>query len=95
MPYISDKKRRNIDGQLVELIDMINAWGKDEGVLNYAITRLLNETLGAGAPGYAHGVVYSDVNKIVGVLECAKMEFYRRIAVPYEDEKISDNGDVY
>jgi len=31
----------------------------------------------------------------VGVLECAKLELYRRIAAPYEDEKIVETGDVY
>jgi hypothetical protein len=31
------------------------------------------------------------------VLECAKLELYRRIVAAYEDEKIADpeNGDVY
>lgn len=30
-----------------------------------------------------------------GALECAKLELYIRIARPYEDAKIHDNGDVY
>jgi hypothetical protein len=42
-----------------------------------------------------HGQSYSIINDIVGVLECAKMEFYRRVAVPYEDKKRTENGDVY
>ncbi len=29
------------------------------------------------------------------VLETAKLEFYRRVAGPYEDAKISENGEVY
>ena len=29
------------------------------------------------------------------MLECAKLELYRRVAAPYEDEKIDQNGDVY
>jgi hypothetical protein len=32
---------------------------------------------------------------LVGVLECAKQELYRRILIPYEDAKIELNGDVY
>jgi len=28
-------------------------------------------------------------------LECSKMELYRRIAAPYEDDKSRLNGDVY
>ena len=31
----------------------------------------------------------------MGVLECAKLEAYRRIAVPYEDSKVVANGDLY
>jgi hypothetical protein len=32
---------------------------------------------------------------MIGVLECAKLELYRRVAAPYEDAKCEDNGDVY
>jgi len=38
---------------------------------------------------------YSDYNALVGVLECAKLEFYRRAVAAYEDKKIKENGDVY
>jgi hypothetical protein len=31
----------------------------------------------------------------VGAIECCKLEFYRRVAVPYEERKIKTNGDVY
>jgi hypothetical protein len=34
------------------------------------------------------------MNDIIGVLEAAKTEFYRRIIAPYEDIKIQDNGDM-
>ena len=37
----------------------------------------------------------SRINELVGVLECAKIELYRRIAAPYEDDKSRINGDVY
>ena len=33
--------------------------------------------------------------EVISSLECAKLEFYRRVAVPYEDQKILENGDVY
>lgn len=38
---------------------------------------------------------YQDINDIVGALEGAKLEFYRRVAVPYEENKIKENADVY
>ena len=37
---------------------------------------------------------YSKANELVGVLECVKQEFYRRQVVPYEEEKIGENGDL-
>jgi hypothetical protein len=38
---------------------------------------------------------YQTINDIVGALEGAKLEFYRRVAVPYEESKRRINGDVY
>lgn len=38
---------------------------------------------------------YADINEAIGALECAKLELYRRIAVPYENRKLAENGDVY
>ena len=59
------------------------------GVLNYCISALLNEVL------KTNGISYRNINELIGVLECAKLELYRRVASPYEDEKIHSNGDVY
>jgi hypothetical protein len=58
------------------------------GELNYLITTLLMDY-------YNQGPSYQTINDIIGALEGAKMEFYRRVVVPYEDKKIKDNGDVY
>lgn len=59
------------------------------GELNYAITMVLS--------GYLvdHGLNYQHINDCMGALEGAKAEFYRRVAVPYEEDKIAANGDVY
>jgi hypothetical protein len=62
---------------------------ENEGELNFAITELLEGFLSR------HGTSYGSINAVVGVLECAKQEFYRRIAVPYEESKREENGDVY
>lgn len=59
------------------------------GELNYCITMLLIKYLDT------KGLSYGTINDIVGALEGAKMEFYRRVAAPYEDKKIDENGDVY
>lgn len=42
-----------------------------------------------------NGKDYQSVNDVLGALEGAKLEFYRRVAAPYEDKKIEENGDVY
>ena len=59
------------------------------GELNYVITSAVNAYL-AYWP-----LEYNSINEAIGVLECAKLELYRRIAAPYEDTKIVANGDVY
>lgn len=56
------------------------------GELNYIITKLLLAT---------DPYNYNDYNTLIGVLECCKLEFYRRAVAVYEDTKIKKNGDVY
>ncbi|VVB53018.1 Uncharacterised protein [uncultured archaeon] len=58
----------------------------DDGVVNFAITRLLKGL---------YGVSYKDIEREMGLLECVKQEVYRRLAAPYEDTKIKENGDVF
>src|SRR5947209_6031576 len=60
----------------------------DVGALNFQITTLIDEWLSSD-------VRYESINAAIGVLECAKLELYRRIAAPYEDKKCKLNGDVY
>lgn len=59
------------------------------GDLNFLITSEIDEYLSY------KGLCYDHINEVIGVLECAKLELYRRIAAPYEDQKIEENGDVY
>ena len=58
------------------------------GELNYAITMLAHFFL----PSI--GLRYKNLNEVVGVLESAKQEFYRRIVAAFENEKIAENGDL-
>jgi hypothetical protein len=81
MPYIDRSTRRIL---LTEGIPPVNA-----GDLNYMITKYCDAYLRTKGRRYEH------INTVIGVLECAKQEFYRRIAAPYENEKIAENGDVY
>jgi len=56
------------------------------GDINYVFSRVLSGTMG--------DVSYSKIAMITGVLENIKQEFYRRVAEPYEDKKITENGDI-
>ena len=81
MPYITADARTRIEGGTEPVTP---------GELNYAITRLVDDYLIQKG-----GIRYAHVNEVIGVLECAKLELYRRIAAPYEDQKLSETGDVY
>ena len=59
------------------------------GELNYLLTCLILDYLAL------NGTKYQTINDVVGALEGCKLEFYRRLAAPYEDGKIIENGDVY
>lgn len=81
MPYIIQTRREDIE-----------EYGRKPttaGELNFAITRLLR------AYTNMKGTGYQTYNDIMGALEGAKMEIYRRKIAPYEDAKMSENGDVY
>ena len=59
------------------------------GELNYILTRIINLYV------EHRGLSYQTINDIVGSLECAKLEFVRRVVNPYENAKMAENGDVY
>ena len=59
------------------------------GQLNYRITKECIKYI------TILGATYKTFNEIIGVLECAKLEFYRRQLAAYEDQKRNQNGDVY
>jgi hypothetical protein len=88
MPYITGERRSLYDEALAKLSRSVEAETPD-GDLNYVITRLLADWLAK------RGLSYAALADVVKVLETAKLEFYRRVAGPYEDAKIAENGDVY
>ncbi len=80
MPYIDQEAREAL---------AVGAPARTAGELNYVITRLILEYL------EMKGRSYSTMNEIMGVLSACGLEFYRRVVVDYEREKIKENGDVY
>jgi hypothetical protein len=87
MPYISQSNRTKIEDVIRGTIDYDEILSP--GHLNFAISKML-EVYWANV-----GHRYQTINDILGALEGAKLEFYRRVAVPYEEQKIKENGDIY
>ena len=87
MPYIKSENRKKYEKVLHELIGILKALPPEEvdGELNYVMTKVLKGT---------YPLRYYHINKAIGVLECVKQEFYRRVAAPYEDLKMKESGDV-
>jgi hypothetical protein len=104
MPYVSQETRDRIFSKDVNVpIEDIYSDGNEDGLtvideqaidcagsLNYAITVLIQRYL------KRKGKNYQNMNDILGALDGAGKEFYRRVVSPYEDTKIDDpnNGDV-
>lgn len=87
MPYINTDRRCHYS-ELDETIDGYDI--KSAGELNYLITLLCINYLASNALNS-----YDNYNAVIGALESAKLEFYRRKVVDYEQKKIKENGDVY
>jgi hypothetical protein len=87
MPYIKQSRRTELDAKYSDLLE--EAGNFTDGELNYIISNLLNKHI------EKKGKNYSVYNSIVGVLECAKLEFYNRLVTPYENIKIAENGRLY
>jgi hypothetical protein len=86
MPYIKGAIRRE-DLDPHWMAGTVHA--ETEGELNFQITRLMIVYL------QDHGLSYATLNDISGAVNNAYMEFYRRVVVPFEEEKIKANGDVF
>lgn len=95
MPYIADNWfKAGVDMAISDLATIntgaatIPASMWKAGPLNYLLTKLVLKWLGP-SPNYER------FNGAIGVLESMKLELYRRMVAPYEQEKMEENGDVY
>lgn len=90
MPYITELRKKEVETK----------GPQHPGELNYAITAACLDYI-EGRVAFLRSmkqnskVNYTMLNDVMGALESAKLEFYRRVVVPYEEEKIKENGDVY
>ena len=85
MPYIKPERRPQLDAFIEAIEPALETM--EDGDLNYLISSMLWIR-------FQRNKGYRMINAIVGVLECVKLEFYARMARPYEEEKIVENGDI-
>lgn len=90
MPYIKSDRRNELElfASLISNISDIGENCKNAGELNYTLTKIIH------AYFKENGGRYQQINDIIGALEGAKLEFYRRLVAPYENKKRNENGDV-
>lgn len=94
MPYIKPELRNKFDPLIEPLAQKIATESKEEteiaGNLNYSITTLILRVI-----KIKFGRVrYWLIALVSGMLKNVSDEFYRRVAAPYEDKKIKENGDI-
>lgn len=89
MPYVDNATRQLLDSALEAVACRIaKIHTARPGDMNYAISALIKKV-------YGSKLRYADYNEIIGVLEDAKLEFYRSRVAAYEDKKILENGPLY
>lgn len=84
MPYIEKVRRYIIDKHLLKVSDEISTSGE----FNYCVYKLCKLWLDSKK------VNYDSLSDCIKTLECAKLELYRMLLVPYEDMKIKENSNV-
>ena len=105
MPYIPEERRKNLTKEIRKAVkygnglNVIGELAETPGELNYIITEIVLGYLQLGVDAVEPignlPLNYTHLNEVVGALECAKFEAYRRLAAPYEDTKRNENGEVY
>ena len=87
MSYIKKEQRPTIDQLINPLIEHLKSLPLEDqdGSLNYAVTKIVK---------HLYPLKYFHLNRALGVLTAITQELYRKVIGPYEDTKISENGDV-
>lgn len=97
MPYIAPKTRNQFDPLIDALAERIVAEAKTEGydaafagLLNYTCTRLALQIVRLQFGKMRYWLIAI----VTGAFQNIAQEFYRRVAVPYEEGQIEKSGDV-
>jgi len=80
MPYIDPDSRPKIATTIPT--------GLSQGDVTFIVVDIMDQWLGSV-------LSYDRICAAIGILECSKLEIYRKLAGPYEDRKEIANGTVF
>lgn len=97
MPYVKADYRARLDPSIHDLAKCIAELTRElpeetafAGLLNYACSSLAIQVVKSRFGAIRYGTIAT----VTGVFKNVADEFYRRVAAPYEDEQIANNGDL-
>ena len=91
MPYIPQEGRDKYDDLVDELVTKLvelddnNLVKGHHNYIMYTLALKLADKL---------GIRYATLQDIVGTFDCCKMEFYRKVVAPYENQAAKKSGEV-
>lgn len=92
MPYIKEEHRKTlepiIDNLLREIanIQLDDNTANVECIINYFMLKLLSNVYSVKTQG--------EIYDVIGLLECCKLEFYRKTAASINDQEEYDQGEI-
>lgn len=93
MPYIRPERRAALDAYVDAIATHYKETAKEGswiGDLTYTMTRLTTRTLRV----MFKEIRYWQIVIVIGILQSMIIEFYRRVASPYENRQCGQYGDV-
>ena len=95
MLYISEEKRKTLDNEIEKVREALVDFQFDdeetniEACIQYIIMRLLSMIY-----GNKEGTTDANIIDVLGILEGVKLEFFRKAAVPHNDQQEFDHGEI-
>lgn len=86
MPYLENQRRIDLRELITKLEQAIAYFNFVPGDVNYIITKLCHAYI------ETKGECYQHYNDLIGALESAKLELYRKRVANYEEKKEEENG---
>jgi len=102
MPYVPKHLKALVDEDLLKLNTTLTEYSRgaeNDDTALADVTPLLNYIFNILALSAYMNIPrearYRHLERIMGLFESAKLEFWRRVVVPYEEEAKGVNGDIF